>query len=116
MFSRALIAVILGWLIPVDVIHAAETTRVQSQDSKEQPPMTQPSPSNALSQRDMQAVFDEVKTPFKYGIVLKGEEGKLIDCPNVFRRDNAWWMVYVCMNKVGYETHLAKSDDLLHWT
>jgi hypothetical protein len=24
-------------------------------------------------------------------------------------------MVYICMNKVGYETHLARSDDLLKW-
>ena len=24
-------------------------------------------------------------------------------------------MVYVCMNEVGYETHLAQSDDLLKW-
>ena len=24
-------------------------------------------------------------------------------------------MLYVCMNEVGYETHLADSDDLLKW-
>ena len=35
--------------------------------------------------------------------------------PQRFRHADAWFMVYVCMNKVGYETHLARSDDLLKW-
>jgi predicted GH43/DUF377 family glycosyl hydrolase len=26
-----------------------------------------------------------------------------------------WYMLYACMNEVGYETHLAVSDDLLTW-
>jgi hypothetical protein len=41
----------------------------------------------------------------------------MVDCPSVFRHGSAWFMLYVCTtNKVGYETHLARSDDLLHWT
>jgi predicted GH43/DUF377 family glycosyl hydrolase len=64
----------------------------------------------------MQRVFDEVKTPYKYGIILRGEDKKLVDCPSVFRHADHWFMMYVCMNKVGYETHLARSDDLLNWT
>src|SRR5437879_10355507 len=69
---------------------------------------------------DMQRIYDEIKTPFKYGVVLKGEPGKdgknkLVDCPSVFRFNNKWYMLYVCMNEVGYETHLADSDDLLKW-
>jgi predicted GH43/DUF377 family glycosyl hydrolase len=64
----------------------------------------------------LQRIYDEVKTPFKYGVVLKGEENELVDCPNVFRRDGRWYMVYVAnRDKVGYETFLARSDDLLHW-
>jgi predicted GH43/DUF377 family glycosyl hydrolase len=63
----------------------------------------------------MQAVYDEVKTPFKYGVVLRGENGAAIDCPSVYRVGDRWYMLYVCMNKVGYETHLAVSDDLLQW-
>ena len=42
-------------------------------------------------------------------------EGAMLDCPSVFRHGDAWFMVYVCMNKVGYETHLARSADLLEW-
>ena len=65
----------------------------------------------------MEAVYQEVKTPYKYGIVLPRAEGQMIDCPNVFRWADQWYMVYVAIqDKVGYETYLATSDDLLHWT
>jgi len=74
----------------------------------------------AVDQATMQRIYDEVKTPFKYGVVLRGQEGKKVDCPNVFRMNDAcgrakWFMLYVCMNEVGYETHLAESQDLLSW-
>jgi predicted GH43/DUF377 family glycosyl hydrolase len=68
-----------------------------------------------LTQDEMQCVYDEARTPFKYGIVVRGDEGKAVDCPSVFRCNDAWFMLYVCMNKTGYETHLARSDDLLAW-
>jgi predicted GH43/DUF377 family glycosyl hydrolase len=62
-------------------------------------------------------IFDEVKTPFRYGVVLKGEgTNELVDCPSVFRSGKKWFMMYVAItNKVGYQTFLAQSDDLLHW-
>ena len=64
----------------------------------------------------LEAVFEEAKTPYKYGVVLKGEADELVDCPSVFRYGNKWYMVYIGIrNKVGYETYLAESDDLLHW-
>jgi predicted GH43/DUF377 family glycosyl hydrolase len=65
---------------------------------------------------ELQQIYDEVKTPFKYGVILRGENDKFVDCPNVFRHGNRWCMLYVCMNDVGYETHLAHSDNLLDWT
>ncbi len=64
----------------------------------------------------MQSIYDEVKTPLKHGVILRGDEGKMLDCPSVFRYRDKWLMLYVCMNKVGYETHLAESSDLLNWT
>ncbi|HEY1789492.1 MAG TPA: glycosylase [Verrucomicrobiae bacterium] len=71
-----------------------------------------------VSKRDMQQIYDEVKTPFKYGVVLKGDgPGELVDCPSVFRNGDVWYMMYVAIsNKVGYQTFLARSDDLVHWT
>jgi hypothetical protein len=64
---------------------------------------------------EMKRVYEEVKTPYKYGIVIRGDEGNAVDCPSVFRHGDQWFMVYICMNKKGYETHLAVSSDLLNW-
>ena len=65
----------------------------------------------------MQQVYDEVKTPFKYGVVLQGgDANEFVDCPSVFHSGQHWYMMYVAItNKVGYQTYLARSDDLLHW-
>lgn len=64
----------------------------------------------------MQQVYDEVKTPHKYGVVIRGEEGQMVDCPSIFRLNDQWYMVYVgTTQKVGYETFIARSSDLLNW-
>jgi predicted GH43/DUF377 family glycosyl hydrolase len=74
-------------------------------------------PDRPVPQAEMQRVFDESRTPFKYGIVVPRAEGEQVDCPNVFRRDGKWYMTYVVIkDKIGYETRLATSDDLLHWS
>jgi predicted GH43/DUF377 family glycosyl hydrolase len=65
----------------------------------------------------MQRVYEQARTSHKYGIILRGDAGQMLDCPSVFRHGDAWFMLYVSTtNKVGYETHLARSEDLLHWT
>ena len=76
------------------------------------------SPADPVSAVELQRVYDEVKTPFKYGIVLRPETAdEFFDCPSVFRHDGKWDMLYVAIkNKTGYETCLAESADLLHWT
>jgi predicted GH43/DUF377 family glycosyl hydrolase len=65
----------------------------------------------------MQTIYDEVKTPYKYGIVIPAPEGKKVDCPTVFHHGGRWYMVYVQLETEpqGYTTQLAVSDDLLHW-
>jgi len=64
----------------------------------------------------MQQVYDEVKTPFKYGVVIRGEKDQFVDCPRIFQQNGQWYMVYIGITgKVGYETFLARSADLLHW-
>jgi predicted GH43/DUF377 family glycosyl hydrolase len=64
---------------------------------------------------EMKRVFEAARTPYKYGIVIPEQDGKKVDCPRVFRVGGKWYMHYVCMNEVGYETHLASSEDLLTW-
>lgn len=75
-----------------------------------------------ISQNVMQKIYDEVKTPYKYGMVVAPEDNyHKIDCPMVYREGNRWFMTYVVYNGKdgtdgrGYETWLATSDDLLQW-
>lgn len=68
-----------------------------------------------VSQEVMTQIYETVKTPYKYGVVLPQQDGNAVDCPSVFRYGKKWYMVYICMNKVGYETHLAESADLFTW-
>lgn len=76
-------------------------------------PVTKPRFVGAATMRQ---IHDEVKTPHKYGVILQGGAGELLDCPNVFRHGGRWYMMFVAnQDKVGYETHLAVSDDLLKW-
>ena len=65
----------------------------------------------------MQQIYNAVKTPFKYGIVLQGATtNEYLDCPSVFQNGKHWYLMYVAItNKIGYQTYLASSDDLLHW-
>src|SRR3954465_14179491 len=39
----------------------------------------------AVSAQRMQALYQEIKTPYKAGVVLDAPAGKMVDCPNVFR-------------------------------
>ena len=71
----------------------------------------------------MQRIYDEVQTPYKYGMVVAPtDEGHKIDCPTVYREGDRWYMTYVVYNGSGgtdgrgYTTWLAESSDLLHWS
>lgn len=68
-----------------------------------------------IPQAEMEKIYNEVKTPYKYGVILEPEEGYMLDNPNVFRYGGKWYMLYIVFDKKGYETHLAASDDLLRW-
>lgn len=71
-----------------------------------------------VSAERMKAIYEEVKTPYKYGVVLDVPAGKKVDCPNVFRHGDRWYMFYIQFEPApaeGYSTQLAVSDDLLHW-
>src|SRR6185437_11906606 len=69
-----------------------------------------------VSADKMQEIYTEVKTPFKYGLVLAPENNsQKLDCPSVFRKGKIWYMSFIIFNGRGYETWLAKSKDLLHW-
>ena len=66
----------------------------------------------------MRQVFERLKTPYKYGAVLKLPQD-LTDSASVFFHDGRWYLYYISISKncdtSGYTTHIAVSSDLLHW-
>lgn len=72
--------------------------------------------TNSVSAIKMKQVYSEIKTPYKYGLILIPEEKKMTDSPSVFRYKETWYMTYIVFDGRGYETWIANSDDLLHWT
>lgn len=71
-----------------------------------------------VTQEEMAQIFEKIKTPYKYGAVMK-LPNDWTDCPSVFFYDGRWYMYFISISKdvsvSGYETHMAVSDDLLHW-
>jgi predicted GH43/DUF377 family glycosyl hydrolase len=69
-----------------------------------------------VSQVTMEKIYNEIKTPFKYGIVIKHPDStKMVDSPTLFRENNTWFMTYIVFDRKGYETWLAESNNLLDW-
>src|SRR4051794_23938822 len=74
------------------------------------------STKNDISAAKMREIYNEVKTPYKYGLVMVPEdEQHKMDCPTIFREGKFWYMTYLVYSGRGYETWLAKSKDLLNW-
>ncbi|HVV70737.1 MAG TPA: alpha-L-rhamnosidase C-terminal domain-containing protein, partial [Verrucomicrobiae bacterium] len=72
---------------------------------------------NAVSEKKMAAIYEQIKTPYKYGLIMTGaDKSKKLDCPTIFRKGDSWFMSYIIFDGRGYQTWLAKSPDLLHWT
>lgn len=71
---------------------------------------------NPVSAVEMEKIYQEVKTPFKYGLVMvPADQAHKMDCPTIFRKGKYWYMTYLIFSGRGYETWMAKSSDLLHW-
>lgn len=75
-----------------------------------------PAQKKEVPQKVMQKIYDEIKTPYKYGLIITPpDNSKKIDCPSVFRKGKDWYMTYIVFDGRGYETWLAKSKNLLDW-
>ena len=69
-----------------------------------------------VPQAEMERIYQEIKTPHKYGIVLRHPDTtKMVDSPTIFREKGVWYMTYIVFDGQGYETWIAESDNLLHW-
>ena len=57
-----------------------------------------------VSQERMAEVYEEAKTPYKYGLVVAPSTNDAkIDCPTVFRDGDKWYMTYVIYDGRGGE-------------
>ncbi|MBO4658239.1 MAG: beta-galactosidase [Prevotella sp.] len=79
--------------------------------------------AQTVSKERMQQIYEASRTPYKYGMVVAPPSNMLkYDCPTIFREGDRWHMTFVCYDGKGgtdgrgYETWLAESEDLLHWT
>ncbi|MCR5042052.1 MAG: glycosylase [Clostridia bacterium] len=67
---------------------------------------------------EMERIHAALQTPVKYGAVMK-RENAFTDSPTVFRYGDSFYMYFIAISKdtsvSGYETHLARSEDLLRW-
>jgi predicted GH43/DUF377 family glycosyl hydrolase len=64
----------------------------------------------------MEKMYHEIKTPFKYGVVFKHPDStRMLDSPTIFRKAGKWYMAYIVFDGQGYETWMAKSDNLINW-
>ena len=90
-------------LISVSLLGSTSLLRAQSE-------------KNTIPDARMQQVYEEIKTPFKYGLVMvPPDDSEKMDCPSVFRKGNKWYMTYLVYGGRGYETWLAESKNLLDW-
>ncbi len=74
----------------------------------------------------LQAAEDPIapfRTPYKYPeLIYKATgnkmdfDGMAVDDPIVFRANGKFHMLYIGFDGIGYQTGLASSDDLIHWT
>ena len=72
--------------------------------------------TSVVPQEEMERIFNEIKTPFKYGVVVQHPDStKMVDSPTIFRENNIWYMTYIVFDGQGYETWLSQSDNLLNW-
>lgn len=71
-----------------------------------------------ISSKKMNDIYNLIKTPYKYGAVIKDEE-YLTDSPSIFRYNGIWYMYFIKIHKnvniSGYETHFASSENLIDW-
>ena len=70
-----------------------------------------------VPQERMEQIYEEVKTPYKYGLaVAPADNYHKIDCPTVFRQGDKWLMTYIGGEGTGYEAVKAPLYVGLAWT
>lgn len=75
-------------------------------------------PYRTVSKETMREIYEKIKTTGPKTPVMRLDED-MTDSPSVFKYKGVWYLYYISISKdvtkSGYETHMAKSADLLHW-
>ena len=50
---------------------------------------------NIVADSTMKRVYEEIKTPYKYGLVMVPPPNKMVDSPSIFRHGDIWYMTYI---------------------
>jgi len=51
-----------------------------------------------VPQEEMERIFNEIKTPYKYGVVIQQPDStRMVDSPTVFQKDGVWYMSYIIL-------------------
>ena len=100
----------IKYILPFSIIFCLASCKAPSAREVIKAMASGPIPDSVV----MAGIYEQVKTPYKLGVVLK-EEGKKVDCPSVFRYGNKWYMTYIIFDGTGYESAIAESVDLVHW-
>jgi predicted GH43/DUF377 family glycosyl hydrolase len=111
MLTKKLRTVLSFYLLAISIVGYAQSGEI-SKSKSEKSAIGQDSVPHDV----MRKIYEEVKTPYKYGLVMVAPDAsKKMDCPSVFQKGDKWYMTYLIYDGRGYETWLAKSNDLLHW-
>ncbi|MHC4543745.1 MAG: hypothetical protein ACYSYL_04350, partial [Planctomycetota bacterium] len=78
---------IVCWLISMQAPSDAQSPKRRIIPAK--------SPQRRVESDTMRRIYEQVKTPHKYGVVLKAEQGGKVDCPSVYRFGGKWYMMYI---------------------
>ena len=66
------------------------------------------SAQQTIPQETMEQIYQEIKTPYKYGLViLPPNSADMIDSPTLFKKGKTWYMTYIIFDGRGYETWIA---------
>ena len=94
--SLGLLSALPSFKLPTSALLAAEN------DSPIEADLSTPSD---VTDEEMKAIYEEIKTPYKYGIVLPQEDGDPVDSPNIFRVNDVWYMIYLRFLQ-SYQVHI----------
>ncbi len=112
-------------IVPLAIVISCRNVPSENRDSSDGV-VNDANPSEkpkTVSSDVMEEIYQEIKTPYKYGVVFQEpDSNKIVDSPTIYRENGSWHMTYIVYeaptmdeSAQGYETWLAKSGDLLNW-